>query len=188
MLAFTLAPSALPAQTRSSAAPFETLDLGLTLLGDLAAGALQGRWSPGPAVGLGVTMPFYLGRVETGLQYAHPSARRDVVPGFRSLLGYVGWGGGRDLGGGFTAGGGLRVGIMAMRFDSDTIPGFRRSESELGVATRVALRWMPHRTWFTEVALSYQSVLTTPRMEQVFLSAGVGRRFTTPEWLRDFLD
>jgi hypothetical protein len=25
-------------------------------------------------------------------------------------------------------------------------------------------------------------------MEQVFLSAGLGRRFGTPIWLRDFLD
>lgn len=188
MLAFSLAPSALPAQTRPSAAPFETIDLGLTLLGDLADGAMQGRWSPGPAVGLGMSMPFHLGSIETGLQYAHPSARRDVVPGFRSLLAYVGWGGGHDLGRGFTAGAGLRVGIMAMRFDGDTIPEFRRSESELGIATRVVLRWMPRRAWFTEVGLSYQSVLTTPRMEQVFLSAGVGRRFTSPEWLREFLD
>lgn len=183
-----LSPPAIRAQTRSTPAPFETLDLGLALLADVGSGTLHRWWSPGPAVGAGVAMPFYLGSIEIGLQYAHPTALRDEVPGFRSFFAYAGWGGRQDLGRGLTAGAGLRAGVMAMRFDGDTIPRFRRGESELGFATRVALRWMPGRAWFTEASLSYQSVLTHPRMEQVFLSAGLGRRFTTPAWLRDFLD
>jgi len=185
-LALQALPAALPAQARP--APFATLDLGLTVLADVNRGSLHRWWSPGTAVGLGVAMPFYLGSVELGLQYAHPRAIRDDVPGFRSLLLYAGWGGGRDLGDGFSAGGGLRVGVMAMRFDGDTLPDFRSRESELGVAGRLALRWMPADTWFAETSVSYQSVLTQRRIEQVFLAAGVGRRLAAPAWLRDFLD
>jgi hypothetical protein len=184
--ALHLAPTFLPAQVRP--APFETLDLGLTVLTDVNHGALHEWWSPGPALGLGLTTPFYLGSLELGLQYAHPSALRNDVPDFRSLFVYAGWGGGRALGRGFAAGGGLRVGIMAMRFDGDTLPGSRANESELGVAGRAALRWLPSGTWYAEASVSYQSVLTHLRMEQVFLAAGVGRRFATPAWLRDFLD
>jgi hypothetical protein len=110
------------------------------------------------------------------------------VPGFRSLLVYAGWGGGRALGRGFAASGGLRVGIMALRFDGDTLPASRAKESELGLAGRAALRWLPAGTWYAETSVSYQSVLTHVRMEQVFLAVGVGRRFPTPAWLRDFLD
>jgi hypothetical protein len=185
-LALMLLPAVVPAQVRP--APFRTLDLGLTVLADVGRGALQRRWSPGPAVGLGVTTPFYLGYFELGAQYAHPTAHRGDVPGFRSLFVYAGWGGGRDLGSRLAAGGGIRVGVMAMRFDGDTLPAFRRRESELGVTGRAALRWMPARVWFVEGSVSYQSILTHPRMEQVFLAAGVGRRFATPAWLRDFLD
>lgn len=186
VIAFQLAPAALPAQAR--AAPFETLDLGLTVLADIGHGALHRWWAPGPAVALGLTTPFYLGSLELGLQYAHPTALRDDVPGFRSLLLFTGWGGGRDLGRGFSAAGGFRVGMMAMRFDGDTLPDHRTSESELGVAARAALRWMPDGAWFAETSVSYQSVLTRRRIEQVFLAAGIGRRFATPGWLRDFLD
>jgi hypothetical protein len=188
VLALALSAGSLSAQARSEPAAFGTLDLGLTFLGDVGRGALHRWWSPGPAVGLGLTMPFQVGSVEAGLQYAHPSAVRDEVPGFRSLFAYAGWGMGHALGHGFTAGGGARLGVMVMRFDGDTIPDSRRRESELGVGARVALRWMPGRTWFGEASVSYQAVLTQPRMEQVFLSAGLGRRFTTPAWLRDFLD
>lgn len=188
LLALTLSPPTTSAQVRPSPVAFETLDLALTLLTDIGSGALERWWSPGPAVGVGLTMPFYLGSAEAGVQYAHPTALREDVPGFRSLFAYAGWGGSQDLGHGFAAGGGLRVGVMAMRVDGDTIARSQRRESEVGVATRVAVRWMPGRTWFTEASLSYQSVLTRPRMEQVLLSAALGRRFATPAWLRDFLD
>lgn len=184
--ALLLVPAVLPAQARP--APFETLDLGLTVLTDVNHGSLHEWWSPGPALGLGLTTPFYLGSLELGLQYAHPSALRNDVPGFRSLFVYAGWGGERALGRGFAAGGGLRVGIMAMRFDGDTLPDSRSKESELGVAGRATLRWLPAGTWYAETSVSYQAVLTHLRMEQVFLAVGVGRRFATPAWLRDFLD
>lgn len=185
-LALALLPAALPGQARP--APFETLDLGLTVLADVNRGVLQRRWSPGPAVGLGVTTPFYLGWFELGAQYAHPTALRNDVPGFRSLFVYAGWGGGRDLSSRLAAFGGIRIGVMAMRFDGDTLPAFRRRESELGVAGRALLRWTFAGPWFVEGSVSYQSILTHPHMEQVFLAAGVGRRFVTPAWLRDFLD
>ena len=180
--------AALPAAAQARPAPFATLDLGLTVLADVNHGALQRWWSPGPALGIALATPFYLGSVELGLQYAHPSSRRGDVPGFRSLYVYAGWGGRRNLGVGLAAGGGLRVGLMGMRFDGDTLPRGRANESELGVAGRVALRWTPADPWFAETSVSYQSVLTRPRMEQVFLAAGIGRRFGTPAWLREFLD
>jgi hypothetical protein len=177
-----------PLRAQARPDPFETLDLGLTVLADVSQGALHQWWSPGPALGIGVTTPFYLGTLELGLQYAHPTALRNDVPGFRSLFVYAGWGGGRTLGSGFAAGGGVRVGIMGMRFDGDTLPDSRAQESEMGLAGRAALRWMPAGSWYGETSVTYQTVLTERRMEQVFLAAGIGRRFATPAWLRDFLD
>ena len=185
-VALGLVPASLWAQT--SPRPFETLDLGLSLQSDVNRGLLQRWWSPGPAVGLDAGAPFYVGDIELGVQYAHPTARRQDVPGFRSLFLYAGWGGRQRLGGGFSAGGGVRFGIMAMRFDGDSLPGYRTRESELGVAARAALRWMPAGTWFVEGSTSYQSIFTQRRMEQVYLAAALGRRFATPAWLRDFLD
>lgn len=186
LLWLALLPPGLSAQRRSP--PFETIDLSLALLADVSEGSLHRYWSPGLALAAGAALPFYLGSVETGIQYAHPDPRGTDVPGFRSLFLYAGWGGGHQLGGGMEMAGGLRVGIMALRFDGDTIPAFRRNESELGVAGRLALRWRPRAPWFLESSLVYQSILTRVRMEQVFLSFGLGRRLGTPAWLRDFLD
>jgi hypothetical protein len=186
VLAAAFPHSNLSAQARST--PFETLDLSLTLLADINHGMLNRYWSPGPAFAVGVAFPFYLGAVETGMQYAHPKALRGDVPGFRSLFIYAGWGGGYDLGSRLRAGAGVRVGVEAMRFDGDSLATFRRRESELGVAARAGMRWAAVSPWFMEASVTYQSILTHHRMEQVFLSAGLGRRFRTAAWLRDFLD
>jgi hypothetical protein len=177
-----------PASTQHRPAPFETIDVTLTILGDVGEGTLHRYWTPGATFAVGAALPFYLGTIETGAQYAHPEARHGDVPGFRSLFLYAGWSGTHDFGGGVQAGAGLRAGAALLRFDGDTIPESRRSESEPAVAARGGLRWTPLPPWFAEVAITYQSILTSHRIEQVFLSAGLGRRFGTPRWLQDFLD
>jgi hypothetical protein len=169
-------------------APFETLDVSIELLADVNQGRLQRDWSPGPALGIGLSMPFYLGNAELGVQLASPSARRASQPDFRSLFVYAGWNGTRELGRRLRAQVGVRAGIVALSFDNEDIPAFRQHESEPAVTARGALRWTPLAPWFTEAAVAWHSVFTEPRMEQIFLSAAVGRRFQTPTWLRDFLD
>ena len=181
-----VAPSAT-AQQRP--APFEALDLSIELLADINHGRLQRDWSPGPAIGLGLAFPFYLGNVDLGLQVAQPSGRHDeTVPDFSSLFLYVGWSGSHELGRRFQAEAGVRAGIVGLGFDVDTVPEFRQYEREPALSARGALRWTPRDPWFTVAAVAWHSVFTEPKIEQIFLSAGVGRRFRTPTWLRDFLD
>jgi len=179
---------AVTAIAQQRAAPFETLDLSIELLADIHQGRLQRDWSPGPALGIGLALPFYLGNVELGVQLAHPSARQAPLPDFRSLFVYVGWSGTRELGRRLRAEAGVRAGIVGLSFDGDDIPAFRQYEREPAVTARGALRWTPRDPWFTEAAVAWHSVFTEPQIKQIFLSAGVGRRFRTPTWLRDFLD
>jgi hypothetical protein len=173
------------AQTRP--APFETTDLTLTILTDVNQGVLQRDWNPGLAIGAGVAWPFYQGEVELGAQYAHPEARRAQVPGFRSLFVFAGWNALGRMRSRIEAHAGLRAGLLLMRFDGDTIPDFRNRESELGLAATAGLRYLLG-AWHVDASGSYRAVFTRPRMEEVFLSIGLGRRFRSPRWLRDFLD
>jgi hypothetical protein len=185
LLCALVAPATATTQQR---APFETLDLSIELLADIHQGTLQRDWSPGPALGIGLALPFYLGNAELGVQLARPSARQAPLPDFRSLFVYAGWSGTRELGPQLRAEAGVRAGIVGLSFDGDNIPAFRQHESEPAVTARGALRWTPRDPWFMVGAVAWHSVFTEPRIEQIFLSAGVGRRFRTPMWLRDFLD
>jgi hypothetical protein len=168
-------------------APFETMDISVELLADIHQGTLQRDWSPGPALGIGVAFPFYLGKAELGVQLASPSGRASL-PDFRSLFVYAGWSGTQELGRRLRAEVGVRAGLVGLSFDVDTLPAFRQHESEPALTARGALRWMSLDPWFADAAVAWHSVFTEPRIEQILLSAGVGRRFRTPTWLRDFLD
>jgi hypothetical protein len=132
--------------------------------------------------------PFYAGTIELGLQQSQIDARDDGVPGFRSRLLFVGWGGELSVARRLRLGGGGRLGIYEMRFDGDTIPELRRDESELGAALRSTVGYALGKHWRLRAAASYQVVFTHEHMEQFLLSAGVGRTFPMPSWLRDFLD
>ena len=185
LLAAASSPTAASAQARPS--PFETLDLSLSLLSDVSHGTLHDYWSAGPAVAAAVALPFYVGSVEMGLQYAHPEGLDGEVPGFRSLLIYTGWGGGHGLGSRLRIEGGIRFGVLVMRFDGDTIPAFQRSGRRRRGPDHLAM-YPPRHLVYRGVRDLPVQLLTQPRMEQVFVSAGLGRRFGTPRWLRDFVD
>jgi hypothetical protein len=75
-----------------------------------------------------------------------------------------------------------------MRFDGDTIPDFRRNESELGVAVRSTAAHALGAGWRAHASVAYQVVFTSERVEQLLLSAGVSRALPMPPWLRDFFD
>jgi hypothetical protein len=183
-----LRPAAAGLAAQQRPMPFETVDLSIELLGDVHQGTFQRDWSTGPTFGARAALPFYAGSVELGAQLAHPSPRRVALPDFRSLFVFAGWSGTRALGPTLRAELGLRAGLVGLSFDVDTLADFRRHESEPALAARAAVRWAPRGPWFVEGAAAWHSVFTRPKIEQVFLSGAVGRRFRTPTWLRNFLD
>ena len=174
---------------RGSGGAFASAELGIAAAADAgAASLLQRYWRPGPGLEATARAPFYAGTLEVGFQHMHHDARGGDVPGFRGRFFFLGW----DYGVPATArarlGAGLRLGMYEMRFDGDTIPGFRRNESELALAVRPTLDYALGARWSARAAAAYQVVFTHHRVEQVLLSGGVSRRFSMPSWLRDFLD
>ena len=185
--ALMLASSGVHAQQTSR--PFERATVGIALAVDAGrGGAVHRYWSPGPSVEATVAFPFYAGTVETGAQYAHYDARAGDVPGFGALLLFVGWRTETPLANRLRIGGGARLGLYDIRFDGDTIPAFRRDESELAFVLRPTVDYAIGRAWHLYAASAYQVVYTQPRIEQVLLSAGLARSLGVPSWLRDFLD
>jgi hypothetical protein len=168
---------------------FSAVELGLGVVGDPGTGgALHRYWDPGLGVEATASTPFYAGTFELGLQHVHHDPRGADVPGFRARLLFAGWGGDVALARRVRLGAGFRLGMYEMRFDGDTIPDFRRDESELGVALRSTLAYAVGARWRVHAGAAYQVVYTRTHVEQLLLTAGVSRTFPMPPWLRDFLD
>ncbi len=59
-----------------------------------------------------------------------------------------------------------------------------RTEQELGVGLVSRLSYRVGGAWTLDVSGRYHVVFTHERLRLVFLAAGLGRAFDTPDWLK----
>lgn len=178
-----LAPAAAIAQQGTGTFDFLRLDLGL--VANVNRNALHDYWSPEPGVELDIETPFYLGLVELGIQYASFDARQAEQPDFISLFPFLGWGLELPLSEQLKWYNGGRIGSFLMRFDT---PGAGGHEQELAMALASRVRFAVGDAWSLHLAAHYQLVFTRERMRLLYITAGFSRSFTTPRWLKEFLD
>jgi hypothetical protein len=177
-------PQAALAQER--ARPFGSIALALSVGADVNSSAFHGRWDPGLGLEAGIELPFYLGAVEAGVQQFSNRSRVAGAPGFRSRLFYAGWGLDVSVASRLRWYNGFRLGVYDMAFRDGTVPPVEESELGLGLHSRASLRLT--RRWEAGVGGRYTVVLTSERIRQLVLAAGVSYRFATPGWLQGFFE
>jgi hypothetical protein len=178
--------SAIPSNGLAQTGPFESLDLNLRVASDVNHAAFHDFWNPGLGVEASLAFPFYAGALRIGVQQFHNEPIGAAV-GFRSRYFHGGWDGGLTVAPGLTWRTGVHAGLYHVWFDADTIPEFSRSESEFAVGGRSLLEYALGSRWLVGASADYQLVLTHERIHRVMLGVGLGYRFTSPGWLRDFL-
>lgn len=167
-------------------APFETLDLLAGATVDVNQGLLfYDLWRPGKGAAAGVATPFYFGTAEAGGAVHRYGARADSVPAFDALVVYAGWGLGAEVGR-LGVHGGVRAGLHRMTFDEDTFVGVR-NESELALGAVARVHVDVARGWALYGEAAYMKTYTYIRLQQVWITAGIRARITTPSWLRRVL-
>jgi hypothetical protein len=181
------APAVLGAQ-EPAAAPFGTVGISLSATAHADLSDNLGTWDAGPGVELRALLPFYAGSIELGASQSTFDSRAPAVPGFRARYIFVGWGAGVRPASRLLLRAVTRLGVYDLQFDSEDLPSYARSENEvateLGAEADVALGG----GWSVIGGGAGRLVLTEPRMRQFVVSAGARRTFTSPRWLRDFLD
>ena len=148
---------------------------------------LEGFWDAGPGGELAASTPFHGGRLVAGGRLL-PFSPEGELPSFRALLAYAGWEKPVVRFERLEAAVQGRVGNLRMTFDdaSERKAGIR-NESELtaGIGASVTGRL----TGKTHLALTVTRERTFTRrlIDQTLVGVRLERRFTTPNWLRDFL-
>lgn len=170
------------------ATPFETIGLTLSVVDNVNRNRFHDYWSPNVGAELAAETPFYLGHIELGIEQVGFDARRPDVPGYRARYVFIGWGADVAPAAALRWRFGARLGNYGMRFDDESLPAYRRGESELGTDLATRLAWRVAPAWQLSVSGRYRVVLTEPRIRHAYLAAGVTRTFDSPRWLRDFLD
>jgi hypothetical protein len=167
---------------------FDTVTLTVQAAGGAALGSFADLWEVSPALRLDVTTPLNTGVARVGVDVFDHRALSPAVPDFGCVHAWLGWAYRWELLRHVSCASGLEVGVSYMMFDDEATARAREEETELtfGVSSQVAYAWTP--TWSLVLHGRYQKVLTQGPIEHVFVGMGLGRRFATPRWLREFLD
>jgi hypothetical protein len=164
---------------------FETFRVDLSATANVNNNTLHEFWDPRVGAELSVATPFYLGSVELGAHYVGFNALASEQPDFTSLYIYLGWGYELALSQRLRWYNGFRIGSFLMRFD---VPSGNKTEQELALALNTGLRYPIAGRWSMALSARYQVTYTHERMRLLYISAGLGRSFGMPGWLKEFLD
>ena len=183
------APGALTSQEREPGPePFSTIGFTIAGIAQASANRELDAWVSDPGFELRALFPFYAGPAEIGLHQQTFDARIAGVPGFRGRFIFAGWGWDVRAARSLRLRVATRLGVYDFQFDAASLPSYSQSENEIATSAGAEAAWALGGGWEVMAAARGRIVLTEPRMRQFVLAAGVGRTFTTPSWLRDFLD
>ncbi|MCW9709216.1 outer membrane beta-barrel protein [Fodinibius salsisoli] len=163
------------------------------------------HWNPSPSLHLGGRINYHLGNLEAGVRYTDYSANDPSYEGrnpaeevrFTSYFVYIGWEYPFTLSEGLTFAPGLRFGNNFLTFkNTKTYPPdgsfgeyvFDPKESEFTYELLTRLEYsLGDSPWALYSTFSYSRTLTYHPMTVGLLSVGVSYSFSTPGWIKNFL-
>jgi hypothetical protein len=173
--------------TAGANSPFRRLELRAGVARNLSHDPVLDLWSPGPAVSIGASTPFYLGTIGAGLRFERFSGRSAGHPSFNSLLTSLSWGFTWSQWATFEHELGVEIGNFYMVFEEDTFAGARReSELAFGAFYRVQLRLTDRAGLFIRGGCT--GVRTRRRMDFIHVTTGIVIKAGMPSWLRSLLE
>lgn len=167
---------------------FETLNITLNFVSNTNRDTFHEYWKSSGGIEALVESPFYYGNIQSGIHISQFSGKKPDIPGFSSMFIYLGWG--KDIIHPFNLiwFNGFRVGMFYMHFDEEKANENMRRENELGFSLNSRLQHQIMKNWFISLSGYYTVIFTYKRIYHAHVAIGAGYSFTTPKWLREFLE
>jgi len=166
--------------------PFEKIKIGLQYTNNLNRNVFHDTWHPSGGIKGFFETPFYFGKTQIGLRLMYFNTNDFDIPEFPSWFVYVGWGMEFKALRLLRFYSGLNIGSFQMNFE-DINPGLR-SESELGIEFMVRLSFQILKNANLNIEGSYLRIFTNIKIDLLYVSAGIDYSFSSPDWLKDFLN
>ena len=170
----------------NSPAPFQTLQFSIQIVEPAKANSLHGYWDPERGLEARIITPFYWGEIYAGGQIKSFSGADPSYPDFESIYPFLGWGISLPLPFQFRLHPGFYLGIDRMEFD--TLTGFERTESEVGLTVLVEICKPLSLNWTLRSSIRQESIFTYERIHLLQLSAGLGYTIRTPRAIKKVLE
>jgi len=166
---------------------FSTITLEGTALGEFGDDAFQDYWEPGFGGEIAVLTPVPHGYLELAV---HPFANDPTepdLPRVRTLGTYMGWGFDLSLPQHTLFRAGARAGVFWMLYD-ETADSPAQDENEVAIGGRASLQYPLTHSLGIQAGMRYARVLTKKEIDFIFLGGGFAWTFSSPDWLRGFLE
>jgi len=179
--------SFFPASSHGSGtANYDSLEVGVHYIENVNYNGFHDFWRHGRGAGVFAVMPVYPGDVQGGVRFLSFGRKPDGVPGFKSVFVYLGLGKKWTLVPWLGLYTGIDVGSEQMLFD-ERVEGGNSIESEFAVNFGARLSPALRDNWALNISGNYEVVFTHKPIHLVVITVGVSRSFTTPRWVKEFL-
>jgi hypothetical protein len=168
--------------------PFDTITLTVQVVGATALGSFTDYWDPLPGGRVDVVTPVHAGIARAGVHVFGHDAVDPTVPAFGSVYAYLGWAYEWKLPLSLAGAAGVEMGVAYMLFDDESTDSAREAETELGFGITSQLAYAFTPCWSVLITGDYRQILTYRPIEYVFYGVGLSRTFSTPGWLKEFLE
>jgi hypothetical protein len=189
LLCSILIPSVLFAQNgaeRSKA--FKTISISANYLQNNNRNMFHNYWKPANGLEIQGETEFYGWKVELGTQFFSVKAKNIEQPDFMAVNICIGWGLEQKISSKLFLNSSFTVGNYLMNFNDDDIDVNLKSESEFSFGIKAGFKYNIGKNMFINLSGRYQVIFTYHRIELSYISIGLGKTFTTPKWLRRFLN
>ncbi len=167
--------------------PFSTISIELSALGDVHDGTFQSYWDPGLGAEIAALAPVPRGFLEIAVHPFSNDPREAGLPDVGMLATWLGWGADVGLPGRVRLRASVRTGVVWMLYDATaTTP--EQDENELAFGARATLDRALFGAWSIQAGVRAAHLLTHEPIDMVFVGGGIAATFTTPDWLRRFLE
>lgn len=147
-------------------------------------------WSSAPGGGIEISFEHQVGKIGAGIRLMRFNKIIDSVKNFFGVDYYFLYRQSFNIVNRFDFLSGFDVGIFEFRFDDDDDiqTSAERIEREFALKIVGGILYSISETWRAELTVSYQHIYTRNKIEFYFLSAGVTKSFTMPDWMKGFFE
>jgi len=167
--------------------PFETVAVGARYVANINENDYHDNWEQSQGFEIYMGLPFYAGSIELGARFLDNQARTSAVPDYQSMFVYLGWGLTATLPARLRATGMVTLGANLMSFEGEDDVG-TGNETEAAAEIIGRAGWNAWRAWSVDASLGYMVMFTDKRIELGFVTVGVSRSFSAPDWLKGILE
>jgi hypothetical protein len=168
-------------------AAYDSLEAGVRYAFNADKNEFHEFWNPAHGPDLFLATPYHAGRLWLGVRYVFVSAVTPAHPDFQNTYIYAGWSYQLFSAGWLGLEPGALLGMDSFHFEDEQNAGL---ENETEIAGEFFLRTscaLP-AGWRLNVTASEHVVFTSRRIDLFYVTAGFSRSFSTPRWLRGFLE